>query len=108
MQIWVEKTPHADGSYTWALNYKMSAADQKALDWQPASELYNITFTLKYSPTSGGLVTRSGNLSKDHRNYTDGVLWDGTDRGAFINIVSISVTGQRYGGSNGITVSYQH
>lgn len=107
MRVWVDETQHSDGTYTFALNYDLIAEDRGTWGWSSTNQLYNLTWTFTYKTQSGVQVSKSGSIGLDHIVSSRNVLFDGTDH-VPITVLSVSVTGQRYGGSNGIKVSYSH
>ena len=111
MRVWVEQMKHSDGSFTYSLNYDVSALDSTftffgSSFWAPASKLHNITYTLNYSTFcgigEGG--TKSGTINLIGQTRSTSILFDGSSG----TIKSVLVTGQRYGGAHGITVQFKH
>ena len=109
MRVWLEQVTHSDGTKTTALDYDLYSDDRNWLGvWKLATQLYNITWTFKYQSglcTGGGPKTKSGNISLTGLGSSTGILYDSAD---FAQFTSVNVTGQRYGGSNGITVNYHN
>src|ERR1700719_1458047 len=105
MRVWLEEVTHSDGTKTTALNYDLYSDDRNSLGgWRIATQLYNITWTFKYQSglcTGGGPKTKSGNLSLSGFGRSTNILYDTAD---FAQFTSVTVTGQRYGGSSGITI----
>jgi hypothetical protein len=105
MRVWVEQMKHSDGSFTFSLNYNVVAQDIGFFgNWVSAAKLYNITYTLKYTTFATGTVTKSGAISLTNQTGSTAILFDGLSG----PIISVSVTGQRFGGSNGISVTFKH
>ena len=113
LKVAYDRVNHADGSVTYSVGYDAIADDENFFgQLKFASELYNITYTIKYHDIFGQIITKSGNISLDHLSEKAGVLYDwtlcpGNSLGAN-PLIALDVTAQRYGGSNGITVSWHH
>lgn len=112
LRVTVEKVTHGDNTYTTTVTFDTTADDQNSFgNWKFASELYNITYSLKYQKRGNlAIISKSGAISLNHQQEGHGILYDWTECDTYLapldHLVSLDVTAQRYGGTSGITVSY--
>lgn len=105
MRFWQDYLQKSNGTYDWAIRYSIRAENHNLVGsgWHTVSELYSIAFTVVvHTPQGNATVTNSINLigvdSKEDAYYFNTSTLPTT--------VSKTVTGSRYGGSSGISITW--
>jgi hypothetical protein len=110
MTFWGAYRTNSNGTYHWGVYYTLKAEDRGFWSWGSVSQLYNFTYSVHYI-TPQGSQTHAGAINLDHQSSVIGQEIGGYDVATLAdvpNFKNMSATGQRYGGSNGFSVTWHN
>jgi len=107
MEVVYKYTANNDGSYDWSVNYHLISEDHGALGWSTVNQLYNFSYTFTFHDSTG-THTMANTINLIGQGSVDTPLFVVHEP----NVSGLPVftnkhaTGQRYGGSSGIYLSW--
>lgn len=100
MRFWSNYVRRSNGTYDWAIRYRIRAENRGSFGWHTVPELHSVSFKVVIElPQGTSTISRSPNVDRKESNG-DQVFFNTTTLPTF---KSKTITGVRYGGPSGIS-----
>ena len=100
MRFWSEYLRRTDGTYDWAIKYRIRAENRGITGWHTVPELYSVRFQV-VGELPQGSFTISGSPNVDGERSKEDQLFYHTP--TLPTFKSMTIRGDRYGGPSGIS-----